>query len=446
MKKLCITVLLTVTALLNLTALDLNLADYMSLVEENSQDIYQADIDKLLAETQEKLARSQTRPMIAGTAEYDRNFLEITQPYPVGASSVLNDYGFYDSIYTDVPYNYKNDFIFGVGFQQLLFDMTVFKALEASREYRDLTGTIYDATRQGVLTAAKQVYYQTVLMDEVYQVKSAMEQNAYDTYLDIQKKYENELASELDVLQAEVNWQINIPETTQAARNRDLALSNLKHMAGVKPEEDVVLIDSLTAVPAREVPVSLGEILSARPDYQAMQGEINLKEINVGATRAEFYPSLALSASYGWQKSSDEFDLADGTDALQAGITLTIPIYYGGSRFAKMDQAKLELERSRVELGKKQDEIRTEINNLQLQLDEASSRITSAETTLKTAEKAYRIMEISSRNGMATQLDLKDARLNLSGAKLSYYSAVFDYLNTYFKWQQATGEGDKLPF
>jgi outer membrane protein TolC len=55
-------------------------------------------------------------------------------------------------------------------------------------------------------------------------------------------------------------------------------------------------------------------------------------------------------------------------------------------------------------------------------------------------------MEISSRNGLATQLDLKDARLSLSGAQLNYYSAIFDYLNSYFQWQQAIGEGDKLPF
>ncbi len=446
MKKRLTLLILSLTAWGNLFALDLSLQEYMVMVEENSKDLYQADIDQMLAIAQDKLARSQTRPMIAGSVDYTRNFIEITQPYPVGASPAVNDYGYHDLIFADVPYNADNEFSYGVGVQQLLFDMKVFKALEASRQYKNMTGTIYEATRQGILTAAKQVYYQTKLMEEVYKVTYETEQNAYETYLDIQKKYENELASELEVLQAEVNWQINIPETTKAARNRDLALSSLKHLAGISPEESVVLTESLDIVPEAEMETSLGEILSSRPDYQALQGEISLREINISATRAEFFPTLSASFTYGWQKSSDEFDFQDGTDAMMAGLSLTVPLFYGGSRFAKMEQARLELERSQVGLLKKQDEIRTEINNLQLLLDEASSRIISAETTLKTAEKAYNIMEISARNGLATQLDLKDARLSLSGARLNYYAAIFDYLNGYFQWQQAIGEGDKLPF
>jgi outer membrane protein TolC len=447
MRKYLITMALTAWTVLNLNALDLSLADYMQLVEENSKDLYLANIDQQLADVQDKLARSATRPMISAGADYKRNFTEITMPAAVGALPDLNSQtGMYDLFYVDVPYNSKNEFSANIGVQQLLFDMKVFKALEASKQYRTMTGTIYEASRQGVLTAAKQLYYQTVLLDEVYKVKTATQQNAHDTYLDILKKFDNDLASELDVLQAEVNWQINIPEETKAGRNRDLALSNLRFLAGLKPEDEIILTDSLSKTPAAALQTELGDILSSRRDYQAMQGELALRDINISATRAEFYPSLSASIGYGWQSSSDNFEIKDGTGALQAGLSLSIPIYYGGSRFAKMEQVRLEKKKSQISLIKKQDEIRTQINNLQLLLDESAFRITSAETTLETAGKAYKIMEISSQNGLATQLDLKDARLNLSGAQLNYYSAIYDYLNSYFQWQQAIGEGDKLPY
>ena len=445
MKERILTLCLAGLSLLSLTAQDLDLATYMDMVEKNSKDLYSADLDQKIAAAQEDLARSATRPMISASAGYTRNFLDIDTVIAAYATDSATS-GIYDIVYTDYPYNSNNDFEFSVGASQLLFDMQIFKALEASAKYRDLTGTIYEATRQGILTAAKQVYYQTVLLEEVYNVKKETEQNAYETYLDIQKKYENELASELDVLQAEVNWQINIPETTTAARNRDLALNNLKHLAGINPDDDITLSESLTDTPPSPKEEDLGTIMSARPDYQAIQGEIALQEINISATRAEFYPTLSATFGYGWTASSDDFDLSDPTEAMQAGLSLTIPIYYGGSRFAKMEDARLDLEKSRVSLLKKQDDIRTEINNLQLLLDEASSRIVSAETTLKTAEKAYDITVVSSDNGLATQLELKDARLNLSGARLNYYAAIYDYLDAYFQWQQATGEGDRLPF
>jgi outer membrane protein len=447
MKKITGIFLFIALTTLALQAQDLGLSDYLKLVEENSKDLYLARIDQDLAENQEKQVRSATRPMISAGANYNRNIMEITQPFPVGAIPVVNsETGLQDLYYADVPYNSKNEFSINVGVQQMLFDMKIFKALEASRLYTNLTETVYEASRQGILTAAKKVYFQTVLLNEVYKVKLTTEENAYEAYLDTQKRYDNELASELEVLGAEVNWQINIPETTQSARNRDLAMSNLKHMAGIDQDKTVVLSESLDMIPQLPENEGLGAILSSRPDFQALHEEKALREINISANRAEFFPSLSATAGYGIQAASDEFRWQNDVDAFQVGLTLTIPIYYGGSRFAKMEQARLELQKSDMSILKKQDEVSTEINNLQLLLDEASSRIFSAEKTLETAKKAYTIMEISSKNGLATQLDLKDSLLNLDGAQLNYYKAIYDYLDAYFNWQQAVGEGDILPY
>ncbi|MDC7239498.1 MAG: TolC family protein, partial [Spirochaetales bacterium] len=425
MKRIALILISLSLGLQSLSALDLSLNDYMNMVEESNKDLYMADIDTKLAETQKKLARSQALPMVSASAGYTRNLLEITTPYAIGAEAGTNAYGYHDLIYADVPYNSKNDFSVSVGVQQLLFDMSVFQALKASRKYSDMAGTIYEATRQGILTAAKQLYYQCVLLEEVYNVKKETEQNAYETWQDIMMKYENDLASELDVLQAEVNWQINIPESTQAARNRDLALNNMKLLAGIDTSAEVNLTDGLTlGLPEQPAWPEPGSVLSSRPDYVTMQQQVELLEINKDAEKATFYPSLSATLGYGWQASNDEFSFDDGTNALQAGLELTIPIFYGGSRFAKLEEAKLNLEQSKVDLLKKQDEILSEISNLQLLLAESSSRLVSAEKTRETADRAYRIMEISARNGMATQLDLKDARLSQSNATLNYYSAV----------------------
>jgi outer membrane protein TolC len=445
MKKYIITLFLAGLSLTGLSSEDLNLADYMRLVENNSKDLKSAEIDQKLAGVQTSLASSAARPIISASAGYARNFIDIdtvvayTATDPDGSgTSYLN--------YVDYPYNYNNEFTAALGVQQTLFSMKVFKAIEASRKYAELTGTIYEATRQAILTAAKQLYYQTVLLEEVYKVKKATEENAYENYLYVKKRFDNEIASELEVLQAEVNWQINIPETTKSARNRDLALSSLKHLAGIDLNRDIILTESLGITPEKENSDDMGMILGNRPDFMALQGELDLREINISAKKGDFYPTLVATFGIGTSITHDDFSLEDGTEYAQLALTLTVPVYYGGSRFAQLKQARLEKEKSYINLLKKQDEIRTEINNLNLLLDEASSRIISAETTVETAEKAFNIMSISSKNGMATQLDLKDASLNLAGAKLNYYSSIYDYLNAYFSWQQAVGEGDILPF
>lgn len=444
-QSIAILIFLALPALV-LQAETLDLKEYLALVEKNSRDLDLARFDRDLARNKRDQASAAVRPMIAGQIGYSRNLLEITQTFPVGASPVADPtYGFYPLITQDLVVNKANDFSASLGIQQAVFDMKVFKALTASARYIDLTGSVYEATRQGVLTGAKKLYYQTVLLDKVYEVKKATEQNAYELWQDTKLKFENELASELNVLQAEVNWQMKVPETTQAARNRDLAMANLKHLAGIGPEEDVVLTDELLMVSSRPEEIPFGDILGNRPDFQALQYGKELSEINISAQKSEFFPSLTASLGYGWKKSSDSLDLSGGINALQAGVTLTIPVFYGGIRFSRLEEARIKDEKVRVEILKKNEEIAVELSNLDLLLEESMARIDSAETTLNTAEKAYSIMDISSKNGLATQLDLKDALLNLEGARLAYYKSVYDYLDAWFSWQQAVGRGDELP-
>lgn len=446
MKRINFIALILITAMQTLFAGDYSLEEYVKLVEENSKDLSLARFDKKLAENKKDQASSAVRPMITGSIGYTRNLLEISSPYPVGSGTTVNPAtGLYPAVYSDVVINSDNDYSMSLGLQQTLFDLKAFKAIEASEKYITLTGSVFEATRQAIITGAKKIYFQAVLLEEVYLVKKSTEENAYETWKDTQLKFENDLTSELDVLQAEVNWQINVPETTLAMRNRDLALSNLKHMAGIDFNEDLVLTDGLVMIENPPEEVSLGEILGSRPDFQALKIGNQLNEINISAKKSEFFPKLTATAGWGWKASDNGLDLSDGTNAMQVGLELSVPIYYGGLRFSQLEEARINAEKAELEMLKMHDEIQMEINNLDLLLSESMDRIQSAESTLNTAEKAYAIMVVTSRNGMATSLDLKDALLNLEGSRLNYYVAIFDYLDAFFSWQQAVGEGDLLP-
>ncbi|WP_319559283.1 TolC family protein [Marispirochaeta sp.] len=408
----------------------IDLAGFLSLVEENSLDLTAAETDRLLAGAQERLAKSAIYPMIGGQAGYTRNFIEITQ-----------DMG---PILGEIPMNTDNEFSFGVSVEQAIFDMKAFRGLEASREYLTLTGSAYEATRQAILTAAKKLFYQTLLLQKVLEVRKSSQAIAYENFQETRAKFDSGVASRMDMLRAEVNWKVTIPETTQAAKNLDIARTNLKNMAGIEAGSEIHISGSLMEYPDLPDSLSLQEVLNSRPDYTTLLNKRQLQEINVAAKRAEFYPSLSANLSYGWQAANNEFNLSDPTESLSAGLTVNVPIFYGGSRFAQLDQARLELEQTQTSIAKKQDDVRTQIETIRLSLQEASDRIESARQTLSTAEQAYEITSTSLESGLATQLELKDSRLSLEGAQLQYYSAIFDYLDAFFDWQSAVGEGAEL--
>ena len=424
--------------------LELSLQRFLEQVEENSLQLENARADRGLAKVQENLAKTQLAPIIAGQVGYTRNLTDITQPFPVGVVATGNP-GFLEAVTRDIDINSDNDLTVGVSVQQTIFDAIVLRGLEASRNFSELTGTIYEATRQTLLTEAKRLYFQVLLLNEVVTVRESSAETAYDNFVETQARLDTGLASPLEVLQAEVNYKLTLPETTQAERNRNIALQSLKSFAGIPQETPVQLTGTIDSYPTLPDFSQAFEQRVNRPDYQALQRSAHLRDIDLSLQYAKFYPKLSASFSYGWQGSSDQFDFSDGQDSMSVGVVLSLPIFLGGSRFVQVDEAKLQLQKAYTEIALKEDEIYTELDRIRLTLEESSQRITSAEQTRATAERAYQVMETSLDSGLSTQLELKDARVSLEAAQLSYVAAVFDYLSAYFDWQLAVGGGDTLP-
>ncbi len=425
----------------------LTLDGFLARVESHSLQLDNSRTDRDIALTQERLARSQVYPTVAGQAGYTRNFLDIEQAVPAyvntGGSPAIPGTQIYPIQTQEVDVNTDNQFSAGLSVQQKVFDMSVFRALEASQQYTSLTGTAYEASRQAILTQAKRLFFQALLLQEVLDVRQSSEEIAYDNYVETQRRLDNGLASPLEVLQAEVNWKITQPDTTQAERNLNVALQNLRTFAGIDSDTEIELVGSLDQYPALPSFENAFSESLERPDYQALVAQRRLRELNVDAERAKFYPSLSASITYGWQAGDNGFDLSGGTDTLSAGLQLTVPVFFGGSRFASLDQAQLELQKTNTQIALQQDTIATQLETLRLTLEEANQRIATAEQTLATAERAYQVSQTSFDNGLATQLELKDARVSQERAQLNYVSAVFDYLSAYFDWQLATGRGDQ---
>jgi outer membrane protein len=422
-----------------LSALDLE--SFIKMVEENSLQLEIAEGERKIAESQERLAKTQLYPVIAGQLDYTRNFIDILQPMPVAAVPPT-----YELMYQDVDMNSDNELMLGLSLQQKLFDMNVFRGLDASSQYTELTAATYDMTRQATVSAAKRLFFQALLLQEVLKVRIISQEIAYENYLETKKRLESGVASPLEALQAEVSWKLTEPNTSQAEKDLNLVTANLRSFAGLPKDEQLRLEGSLEKMPPLPIFTPPAKVQGSRPDYRILQNERKLREINISVERSKFYPSVSASLTYGMQSGSDEFDFSDPADSLSAGISVTVPLFYGGSRFVSLNKAKLELEKTKTRIAQMESEISTELESIELSLKEANLRISSARQTLQTAEKAYAVSQTSVENGLATQLELKDARVSLEQARLGYLSAGFDYLNAYFDWQLATGAGaETLP-
>jgi outer membrane protein TolC len=410
------------------------LEQFIQLVEKNSKDLQMAQKELEMADAQYREALSTALPKIFAEGTYNRNLAKmfLFVDFPDVDTGEMTSQKF--------QLSFNNDFNAMAMIQQTLFSLQIGDALRAASQYEKLTNYVYDYSHQTIITIAKKGYYRALLLKKVWEVKEAAEKNARENFENVEKKFENGLVSEFEMLQAEVNWKNKIPETSQAKRNYEMGMIMLKTFAGIELETPLVLEGNLDSYPVLPDSLGLETVLKQRADYNALLWERNLRKTNVSAQKSEFFPYLTGHFVYNFTSSSDKFDFDRRNSAYFVGVKLNIPIYTGGYTGAQVQKARIDLDKTDIKVLQSQDEVFRSIKNIRLRLREAYSRILSADKTRESAFRAFEIAETSADNGMATQLELADSRVQLELAVLNFYVATYDYLDAYYDWQLAIGQ------
>jgi outer membrane protein len=429
-KKFMLIVGLTLVFNSGAMAEEYDLQKFLSLVKKNSKELKTARKELDMADANKKEALSTAFPKLMLDANYNRYLSNNYMYVDLGEGS------------QKFKINKNNEYGLSVVLSQTLFSLNVHNAIKAAGQYQKLTDFLYDAGLQEIATFAKKGFYQTLLLKVVWEVTEKSEQNAHENYLNVRDKFDQGLVSEFTLLQAEVQWKDMIPQTIEAERNYELALISLKNLAGIPVEDRITLKGALDSYP--DMPETLGfeELLEARPDYKALLWEEKLRRTAVSAERSAYFPALMGSFIYSFASQSNQWKLEERNNNYILGLNLSVPLFTGGYTKAKVNQARIDLDKTRIEIDQTRDDIRKEIADIRLRLEQAKDQILSADATRQTADKAFRIAQASAKSGLATQLELKDARLVSDQAKLTYYASVYEYLSAYFDWEKAIGAVD----
>ncbi|MCK5147668.1 TolC family protein [bacterium] len=411
----------------------LTLEAFQNKVLNHSKILQLAQKDKDIASYQKREAVSTALPKIIGQANYTRN---LTEYYMYADMSALT--GGEGGI---VKFKVKqdNEFSANIVLQQTLFSPSVGSAIKAAQQFANLTDFIYEANRQVILTEASKLFYQGLLLEKVWEVARATEINAKENFEQVNLKFEHGQVSEFQLVQSEMRWKNAIPGTALAQRNHDLLINTLKQWAGLSTNNQLKLIGNLESTPDIPIIVSFDDAAKKRPDINALTWEKALRATDVSNKKGAYLPTLTGSLIYAYTAQSDRFKLEQDNGLAMAGLSLTLPIYLGGYRKTQIDKAKVEMAKTQIRIDQARESLYNELANVKLRLKEAHQRIASADATLKTANKAFNIAQVTTKNGLSTQLELKDARMGFDQAQLGYYVAVYDYMAAYFDWQKATG-------
>ncbi len=290
---------------------------------------------------------------------------------------------------------------------------------ESAHSLESASRADYAVVVQTALADLAQGYFALRFYDrevEIYQNALTL----YQKQLDLtQAKQKAGLALQTDVLEAQnqidtAQNQLLEVQRQRAKQEHALALLTGRPPAGFSVRAQTARI-SIPVVPPG-LPASL---LSRRPDVAEAEHRLISANALVGVAKANFYPSLDLTGSLGYE-SVDLNTLTNWENRVwSVGAGLTAPIFEGGRLTAAYQGAKASYDEAEANyrsavLGAYRD-VEDELSDLHLLAREADS----LEQTLQSARENFRLTELQYRQGLNSYLQVITANQTLLTTELN---------------------------
>lgn len=228
------------------------------------------------------------------------------------------------------------------------------------------------------------------------------------------------VTTDLDVANASAQVRITaaeIPSLQQREREEMNALSLLLGRPPGALEAELVVPHPVPPVPPR-IPVGFpSQLLLRRPDIREAVDKLHAATADVGVAVANFYPSVTLTASFGfqalqfgnlWKWNAQQYDVAPG---------FTIPIFQGGElkytlelRKAQQQEAAIFFEKTVLSAWHEVDNALTAYQDQQLRRAQLIGAVADNRKALALAQSRY-------QQGVADFLTVLDAERSLLSAE-----------------------------
>jgi outer membrane protein TolC len=314
-------------------------------------------------------------------------------------------------------------------------------ALRAAKLAELLSDEVARSALQGTIYEVALAYYDALLFQHQYEVNEDAVRSATVHLEDVLTRRKLGVASDYDVLRAEVDVTNFRAEMIKQKNNVDLAKSRLLKAMGVLQKGDLELADELEYMPMRPVlEESLRIAHENRPDLYQAELDVRLQKEALRVARSQYWPQIDAFFQELWGKPDPNSETnIEWNDTWRAGLSVNLSIFDGLGREGRVHQQKATLAQSRYRLANTQEQAFLEIRQALLSLRNAEEFVESQKLNRNRAQEGLRLAEVGYREGIASEVEVSDARSALTTARGLYYESVYGHVVSRLNLRLAMG-------
>lgn len=344
------------------------------------------------------------------------------RPWPqTSSSTVVNGYvqSSVDKVYYNGSYGLSSNWTVWNGNR----NTNAIKQNKLTEEQAELDAAV---TANSIQEQIAQLYVQILYSTEAIEVnKQSLETSKKNEergkeFLEVGKMSKADLA-QLTAQRAQDEYAI--VETESSLRNYKRQLKQLLQITD-EEEFDVVFPQTTDEMALQEIP-SVSNVYTAaletRPEIKSAQLGINSSELSIKMAKAQYLPTIGLSASAvtnttsmssnAWAKQlKTNFDVG-------AGLSISIPLFDNRQAKTAVNKAQIQKQSYMLDLEDKRTTLYSTVENYWLQALTNQNKFKAAQTSVQSQQASYELLSEQFRLGLKNIVELMTGKNNLLSAQ-----------------------------
>ncbi|MDR1584938.1 MAG: TolC family protein, partial [Prevotellaceae bacterium] len=298
---------------------------------------------------------------------------------------------------------------------------------------------VNESARSSKLSLVNQVtkaYYSVLLAQDSYDVIYRSYDNTQVNAQITESKFKQGTLSEFEWIRADVQARNARTNLVSAESAVNLAMLQLKMLMGVGMDTEISVAGKLSDFHEsiyNDVLASNSSNLDTNSDLKQFDIQAKQLEQSRKINLAGALPTLAANINYQYMSMVND-DKTFSQDHVwfptsTLGVSLSIPLFQGGSKHLKNKQIKIQQEELVYQRENIQRSLELQVTSCLDNMKKAVEKSESNKEGLRQAEKALTISQKMYEVGMATFLDVSNAELLYIQAGLAYNQSIYEYLS-----------------
>ncbi len=406
---------------------------------KNNASIKNAKIDVEIAKSKVWETTAIGLPQVNANTQFQR-FIDIpTVLIPSGA------FGGPPGGFTPNKFGTNYAFSYGLDASLILFDGNYLLGLQATSVYKDLSKKSLDRNEVETTVAVTKAYYNALVSTERLTLLDANIIRLKKTLDDTKAFYENGFAEKIDFDRLQVLYNNLVVEKQKIEQLSALGLLVLKFQMGMDVQEPIALSDKLDAVPFKPIIEKTDSVTyNLRPEYNVLETAYKLNKLDLKRNKVTYLPSVVAFATHSQNSQDDYFSTVFFNDKYTfpttiIGIKATMPIFGGFSKYQKLKQAQLAVQKSENDLYNIKNVINLEAQSAQTTYNNSLASLDNQKKNRELAQDIVRVTKIKYEQGVGSGLEVVTAETSLKEAETNYIAALYDALIAKVEVDKALG-------